>query len=150
MPTPTISGFAGGDIIDLAGVNPMSITSGGMVGNVLELTMSGGPVLSLTFDQAYAASFNGYGDGFGGTDITLPSTVTVTDRGYDFSHFMDDWFGGNANLVPNSNTPTGFSISNAPAGIRVDFSGSGLFYGSNGPPVAGTITSITGANTSTS
>jgi hypothetical protein len=85
MPSATISGFAIGDIIDLASV---ASGSGGSVvltsGNVLDVVEGGSTyVLNLNPSQNFSGTqFVLSSDGISGTDITLANVVSVASAQY--------------------------------------------------------------------
>lgn len=70
----TVTGFASGNTIDLAGINA---TSAAWNAGTLSLSLSGGGSLALAVAGSYASSnFILHSDGAGGTDVTLAAGTT--------------------------------------------------------------------------
>ena len=108
--TGTISNFALGDSIDLAGISATGATLG--VDNLLTVQESGGASASIQFDPAQNLSginFQAFPDGSGGTDIAPDSLVALSGSAFSIS-------------TPSSDTAGTFSLIN-PATGAVDASG---------------------------
>jgi autotransporter passenger strand-loop-strand repeat protein len=79
-----ISGFAPGDVIDLASIPLSSLTSSGLVsGSVLEITLSGGTTYELDFSRPPAGgeTFELYGNLLVGLEGILPSSGLTVSAG---------------------------------------------------------------------
>jgi hypothetical protein len=84
--TATISGFAGGDVIDMEG---MAITGESFSGGVLTLTGAGGTLARLKFAGTYTTgNFTLGDDGHGGVKIGFKAAAEVTPSTAGFSSAM--------------------------------------------------------------
>jgi len=137
----TANGFAHGDTIDLAGVDPANVSIGNS--GTLQILYDGNAIsLSGGYDPA---SFSVASDGHGGTVITdLTPTVTInvlTSSGLDFKTDNPLKEMG-AGTVQSGGTSTSFTILDAADHREFVIDGNDFTYGDGGTITGGTITSF--------
>ena len=140
----TAHGFAYGDTLDLAGINPdgVSVSNSG----ALEIHYGGSTItLAGNYDPA---SISAVSDGHGGTTITdLTPTVTITDRttsGLDF-HAHNALAEMGSGAIQSVGSSTSFTIVDTADNLKFVLDGSGFLYGSGDGGItvtAGTLTSF--------